>query len=72
MYKRQGGIRPIPTAIYRRQAAGKTTLLYALCPAATAAPCPVKGLRLDAAALTLSFADGSEKSVKFQAMPAVK
>jgi len=34
-----GGIRPIPTAIYRKQATGKTTLLYALFPSAEPAGC---------------------------------
>ncbi len=60
-----GGVRPIPTAIYRKRAAGKTTLLYALCPGAGAAACPVKGLRLADDTLTVTRSDGTVNAVRF-------
>ncbi len=61
-----GGIRPIPTAVYRKQAAGKATTLYALAPsAAGAAPRAVKGARLSARELSVTFADGTEKAYRF-------
>ncbi len=61
-----GGIRPIPTAVYRKTASGKTVMLYALCPSAAVAACPVKELRLVDATLKVTFADGTEKSLRFQ------
>ena len=61
-----GGIRPIPTAVYRKHAQGKTTMLYALVPSAAAAACPVKALQLSGANLTVTFLDGREKNIQFQ------
>lgn len=60
-----GGIRPIPTAVYRKQAKGKTTVLYALFPSAATAACPVKGLRVEGSTLTVTRTDGVEKKVTF-------
>jgi hypothetical protein len=60
-----GGIRPIPTAVFRKQAQGKVTLLYALCPSAASAPCPVTDLQLVDSTLTVRLADGSQKSIRF-------
>ena len=60
-----GGIRPIPTAIFRKQATGKTTVLYALFPSAGAAAFPVKELRVDGNTLTVTRTDGPEKTVTF-------
>jgi hypothetical protein len=60
-----GGIRPIPTAVYRRQAQGKATLLYALSPSASPAPCPVKSLQLAGDALSVTLVDGSSKVYRF-------
>jgi hypothetical protein len=60
-----GGIRPIPTAIYRKQAQGEVTMLYALWPSATAADkCPVKELVFADSTLTVRWADGSEKTIR--------
>jgi len=61
-----GGIRPIPTAIYRKEASGNVTLLYALCPTAKAAACPVKSVALSGGTLTVRLADGTEKTIQFQ------
>jgi hypothetical protein len=58
-----GGIRPIPTAVYRKQAEGAATMIYVLAPApAGAAPRGVQGARFAGGALTLTFADGSERT----------
>jgi hypothetical protein len=64
-----GGIKPIPTAIYSRSAAGKTTLLYALCPTREAAACPVESLKLEDNTLTVRQAGGNEVAVQFKALP---
>jgi len=61
-----GGIRPIPTALYRRQAQGKVTMLYVLFPSAVATPCAVKDVQLSAAALRVKYADGTDKVYPFQ------
>lgn len=61
-----GGIRPIPTAIYRKEATGKITLLYALYPTAGAAACPVKSVELLTGRLTVRLVDGAEKTIPFQ------
>jgi hypothetical protein len=60
-----GGVRPIPTAIYRRQAAGRVVQLYALCPGAGAAVPRVRGVNIDGSVLTVTRADGTEKAVHF-------
>jgi hypothetical protein len=64
-----GGIRPIPTAIYRKRAQGRTLMLYALYPSATPAPCPVKELQFADSTLKVLFVDGSEKSLHVQTEP---
>jgi len=57
-----GGVRPIPTAIYRKQAQGKITMLYVLYPSAAASvPCPVKNVQYSDSTVKISFVDGSEK-----------
>jgi hypothetical protein len=61
-----GGIRPIPTAIYRKEAADSITLLYALCPTANAAACPVESVELSADSLTVHLTNGTEKTIQFQ------
>ena len=61
-----GGIRPIPTAVYRKQAQGKTTMLYALFPSAGTASCPVKNLQFADSVLKVLYVDGTEKSCRFQ------
>jgi len=61
-----GGIRPIPTAIYRKETSGNVTLLYALCPTAGAVACPVKSVDLLADRLTVRLTDGTEKMIQFQ------
>ena len=65
-----GGIRPIPTAIYRKESQGPVTLLYALCPTAKAAACPVKAAELSGDRLTVRLADGPEKVIQFQRLAA--
>lgn len=61
-----GGIRPIPTAVYRKQAEGKVTTLYALVPSATGeAPRAVRDARLGDGVLHVTFADGTQKAVRF-------
>jgi hypothetical protein len=66
-----GGIRPIPTAIYRKEAAGKIVLLYALCPNAQAAVCRVADATLMADVLQVRLTDGTKKVIPFQrALPA--
>ena len=60
-----GGVRPIPTAVYRKRAQGKTTLYYVLSPSATPAACPVKDVRLAGDTLKVTRTDGSEKSLRF-------
>ena len=64
-----GGVRPIPTAAYRKHAQGRTTMLYALCPSATSAPCPVKDVQFADTTLKVLFADGTEKVIRFQTEP---
>ncbi len=57
-----GGIRPIPTAIYRKRAAGPVTLLFALAPSPSGGkPRGVTGTRLLADALEVTFADGERR-----------
>ena len=66
-----GGIRPIPTAIYRKEASGNVTLLYALCPTAKAAACSVESAEFLADRLTVRLTDGTEKTVQFQRLASV-
>jgi hypothetical protein len=65
-----GGIRPIPTAVYRKEASGNVALLYVLSPTGGAAACRVKSVELLADRLTLRLADSSEKTIKFQRLAA--
>lgn len=60
-----GGIRPIPTAIYRKQAQGKTVLLYALYPSAVPVPCPVKNVQILGDTLTVTRVDGTDTHFRF-------
>ena len=59
-----GGIRPIPTAIYRKQAQGKATMLYVLYPALSGTSCPVKTLEYADSTLKIGFVNGSEKKFR--------
>jgi len=61
-----GGIRPISTAIYRKEVSGNVTLLYALCPTAKAAACPVKTVALLGDTLTVCLTNGADKTIHFQ------
>ncbi len=61
-----GGVRPIPTAVYRRQGQGKVTILYVLYPSAAVMPCPVKNLQYADNMLKINFEDGSEKKFKLR------
>ena len=65
-----GGIRPIPTAIYRKETSGRVTLLYALCPTAGAAACSVKSAEFRADRLTVRLTDGTERKIQFQRLAA--
>jgi hypothetical protein len=64
-----GGIKPIPTAIFRKTVTGKTTVLYVLYPSAEAADCPVSGVNLVGDALTVRFKHAAEKVIRFQEFP---
>ena len=66
-----GGIRPIPTAIYRKEASGNVTLLYALCSTAKAAACSVESAEFLADRLTVCLTDGTEKKIQFQRLVSV-
>ena len=55
-----GGVRPIPTAIYRKQAAGTIRQLYALVPSAGAAVMPVTALSMDDKVLTVTREGGAQ------------
>lgn len=57
------GVRPIPTAVYSRRAAGKVTLLTVLAPTPAGRPCPLREVRLRGTALVLGYADGHEENV---------
>ena len=61
-----GGIKPIPTAIFRKSAAGPVVMLYALCPTRLAADCPVRSVELAPTQLSVQFTDGQEKRIRFQ------
>jgi hypothetical protein len=60
-----GGIRPIPTAVYKKQAQGNVVMLYALFPSASSAPCPVTDVRLANSTLTVTRGHGSETVLPF-------
>ncbi len=61
-----GGIRPIPTAIYKKSAAGKVAELFVLYPTAAAAALPVTGAEISDGTLKLRFSDRPERSLHFQ------
>lgn len=60
-----GAVRPIPTAIYQKKAAGKTQMIYALVPTKDAAACPVKRATVSGGKLTLALSGGTEKAIQF-------
>ena len=60
-----GGVRPIPTAIYRKQAAGTVRQLYALVPAAGAPAMPVAALSMDESALTVTRTNGAVTRLRY-------
>ncbi len=61
-----GGIRPIPTAVFSKQASGKARFYTVLYPTRTGAVCPVREVKMVANGLTLLMADGSEKMISTQ------
>ena len=64
-----GGIRPIPTAVYRRQAQGDVTVLYALWPCPGREPCPVQKLSLTGDTLVVKMTGEAEKQIRFKRNP---
>ena len=64
-----GGIKPIPTALFRTTSAAKTNLLYVLYPTRQAAACPIGAARLTGNTLELRLKSGAEKVLHFQPMP---
>jgi hypothetical protein len=65
-----GGIRPIPTAVYRKSAPGTTTVLYAVYPTPKSGACPVTSLELVGDTLKVRKSGGRETLIRFQQMPA--
>jgi len=61
-----GGIRPIPTAIFKTTASSNTAVLYALFPSTNAAPCPVTAARIQQDTLTVSFSHRAQRSIRFR------
>ncbi len=64
-----GGVRPIPTAAYRRRGAGTVTLVFTLAPAAAGKPPrAVKDARFDGVELTVAFENGETRRVRVKAL----
>lgn len=61
-----GGIRPIPTAIYKKQATGKVQMVYVLAPTLGTASCAVTGATVSGGTMRLQLADGTKKEIRFQ------
>lgn len=61
-----GGIRPIPTAIFRKEASGNCTQLYVLWPSKNEEPCPVEEVSLAEGKLSVQFKDGKVKVIGFK------
>lgn len=61
-----GGIRPIPTAVYEKRAAGKVQMVYALAPSSGPAACPVAHAEVAEGRLRLRMTDGQEKEFHFK------
>ena len=75
MYKRQlrskgeyGAIRPIPTALYHKKAAGKVTMYYVLYPTPAGATCPLKSATVTDKGLRITFTDGKETVIDVHAI----
>ena len=64
-----GGMKPIPTAIYRKTITGKATVLYVLYPTAKPADCPVTDVKLAGDTLTVRFKNDQKKVIRFQQFP---
>jgi hypothetical protein len=63
-----GGIRPIPTAIFKKEATGDCTILYILWPSKNGEACPVANAEISGKRLYVKYKDGSLKSVQFNNM----
>jgi hypothetical protein len=60
-----GGIRPIPTAVFQKEASGNCTQIYVLWPSKNREPCPVATAEISENTLKVTFKDGSIKSILF-------
>lgn len=64
-----GGVKPVPTAIYRTTASGPVTVLYAVYPSAGAASFPVTSAKMAGNQITIRRKGGAEQVIHFQSMP---
>lgn len=62
-----GAVRPIPTALYHKKAAGKITQYYVLYPTPAGATCPLKSATVTDKGLRITFTDGKETVVNVYA-----
>lgn len=65
-----GGVRPVPTAIFRTTAPGKTTLLFGLSPLRPEQPSRLASLELAGDELSVRFTDGAPRRLKLKPLPA--
>jgi len=65
-----GGVRPVPTAIFRTTAPGKATLLFGLSPLRPEQPSRLASLELAGDELTVRFTDGAPRRLKLKPLPA--
>jgi hypothetical protein len=61
-----GGIRPIPTAVFQKEAAGNCTMLYVLWASKNKESCPVANIELAGNILEVSYKDGTRKTIQFK------
>ena len=63
--KGYGGVRPIPTAVFAKEAPGVSTVMYVLCPSRGPAACPVRRAVLEGETLVVEMNDGSRRTAGF-------
>jgi len=61
-----GGIRPIPTAVFTKEASGTVTAIYVLCPSRGPAACPVRRAAMEGEALVVEMENKSVRKVEPQ------
>lgn len=64
-----GGVRPIPTAVFRATATGPATLLFSLYPLRAETKSPLASLQLAGDELTVRFKDGRVRRLKVKPVP---